>query len=76
MTLLEREREVLAAAPSHDELVLRLRAVVKDALATGTPREEVLRALDHAQGPGMAEHPRHLRRRRGGGARAQGEARA
>jgi len=26
--------------------VLRLRAVVKDALATGTPREEVLRALE------------------------------
>jgi len=46
MTLLEREREVLAAAPSHDELVLRLRTVVKGALASGTPRDEVLRALE------------------------------
>ena len=29
MTLLEREREALAAAPSHDELVMRLRQVAK-----------------------------------------------
>ncbi len=46
MTLLEREREALVANPSHDELVQRLRAVVKDALASGTPRDEVLSALD------------------------------
>jgi hypothetical protein len=46
MTLLEREREALAAAPSHDELVMRLRVVVKEALAVGTPQEEVLAALD------------------------------
>lgn len=45
MTLLEREREALAAAPSHDELVLRLRAVAKDALAVGAPRDEVLASL-------------------------------
>lgn len=45
MTLLEREREALAAAPSHDELVLRLRSVVKEALTTGTPKAEVLSAL-------------------------------
>ena len=46
MTLLEREREALEAAPSHDELAMRLRAVVKEALAEGTPRDEVLGALD------------------------------
>ena len=46
MTLLERARQVLAAAPSHAELVLRLRGVVKDALASGTHRDEVLRALE------------------------------
>ena len=45
MTLLEREREALAAAPTHDELVMRLRAVVKEALAAGTPESEVLAAL-------------------------------
>lgn len=45
MTLLEREREALGAAPSHDELVLRLRAVVKDAIGSGTPGDEVIRAL-------------------------------
>ena len=46
---------------------------------SGLPRHQrpaQVRALDHAQGPGVAEHPRHRRRRRGGGARAQGEARA
>ena len=42
MTLLRRELDVLTAAPSHDELVMRLRAVVKEALAAGTPRDEVL----------------------------------
>lgn len=47
MTLLEREREALAAAPSHDELVMRLRVVVKDALTAGTPREEVFAALEN-----------------------------
>ena len=46
MTLIEREREVLAAAPSHDDLVLRLRTVVKGELASGTPRDEVLRTLE------------------------------
>ena len=46
MTLLEREREALTAAPSHDELVMRLRDVVKEALAAGTPRPEVLAAVD------------------------------
>ena len=45
MTMLEREREALAAAPTHDELVLRLRAVAKDALTSGAPRDEVLAAL-------------------------------
>ncbi len=46
MTLLEREREALSAAPSHDELVMRLRALVKDALASGTARDEVLATLE------------------------------
>ena len=46
MTLLEREREALAAAPSHDELVLRLRVVVKEARAAGTSRAEVLATLE------------------------------
>ena len=45
MTLLEREREALAAAPSHDELVMRLRVVAKEALSAGTPRDEVMAAL-------------------------------
>jgi hypothetical protein len=45
MTLLEREREALAAAPSHDELVLRLRAVMKEAMAAFTPPDDVLAAL-------------------------------
>ena len=55
MTLLEREREALAAAPSHDELVMRLRVVVKEALTTGTPRREVLAALDDLR----ADEPEH-----------------
>ena len=55
MTLLEREREALAAAPSHDELVMRLRVVVKEALTTGTPRREVLAALDDLR----AHEPEH-----------------
>lgn len=46
MTLLEREREAMAAAPSHDELVMRLRVVVKEELVAGTPRNEVLAALE------------------------------
>ena len=46
MTLLEREREVLTAAPSHDELVMRLRVLVKEELAAGATREEVLMALE------------------------------
>ncbi len=45
MTLLERERETLAAAPSHDELVVRLRSLVKDELSNGTDRAEIVRAL-------------------------------
>lgn len=45
MTLLEREHEALTAAPSHDELVLRLRSVVKEALASGTPEAEAIAAL-------------------------------
>jgi hypothetical protein len=45
MTLLEREQEALAAAPSHDELVLRLRGLVKDELAKGTDRAEIIAAL-------------------------------
>ena len=45
MTLLERERQALAAAPSHDELVVRLRVVAKEALSAGTPRDDVLAAL-------------------------------
>lgn len=46
MTLLQRGRDVFTTAPSHDELVMRLRAVVKEALAAGTPRDEVLAALE------------------------------
>lgn len=42
MKLLERGREALSAAPSRDELVMRLRALVKDELASGTTRDEVL----------------------------------
>jgi hypothetical protein len=45
MTLIEREREALTAAPSHVELVLRLRAVVRDALEAGTSRNDVLADL-------------------------------
>jgi hypothetical protein len=45
MTLIEREREALTAAPSHAELVLRLRAVVRDALETGTSQNDVLADL-------------------------------
>lgn len=55
MTLLEREREALAAAPSHDELVLRLRVVVKEALGEGTPQAEVMAALDRLR----ADAPQH-----------------
>lgn len=50
MTLLEREREALTATPSHDELVMRLRVVVKEALAAGTPRAEILAALEDLRG--------------------------
>jgi hypothetical protein len=46
MTLLEREREVLTAAPSHDELVMRLRVLVKEELAAGATRDDVLAALE------------------------------
>lgn len=46
MTLLQRERDVFTAAPSHEELVMRLRSVVKEALAAGTPRDVVLAALE------------------------------
>jgi len=46
MTLLEREREALQAPPTHTELVLRLRAVVKEALASGVTREAVLADLE------------------------------
>lgn len=46
MTLLEREREALAAAPSHDELVLRLRVLVKEALGDGASRDEILATLE------------------------------
>lgn len=45
MTLLERERETLAAAPSHDELVIRLRSLVKDELSQGTDRTEIIATL-------------------------------
>ncbi len=55
MTLLEREREALAAAPSHDELVMRLRAVVKEALASGMPRDQVIVALEDLK----AHEPEH-----------------
>lgn len=55
MTLLEREREALTAAPSHDELVMRLRVVVKEALAAGTPRPDVLAALQDLR----AREPEH-----------------
>ena len=46
MTLPERQREVLAAAPSRDELVMRLRVLVKEELATGASREEVIAAVE------------------------------
>jgi hypothetical protein len=46
MTLLERERELLEAAPTHDELVMRLRALVKDELAAGMSREVALESLE------------------------------
>lgn len=55
MTLPEREREALAAAPSHDELVMRLRVIVKEALVAGTPETEVLAALEDLQ----AHEPEH-----------------
>ncbi len=55
MTLLEREREALAAAPSHDELVMRLRQVAKAELAGGTPPVEVIEALQELQ----AHEPAH-----------------
>ena len=46
MTLLEREREVLQAAPTHDELVMRLRVLVKDELAAGMTTEAALQSLE------------------------------
>lgn len=46
MTLLEREREALTAAPSRDELVMRLRVLVKEELVAGSSRDEVLAALE------------------------------
>lgn len=46
MTLLERELNVLAAAPSHDELVLRLRALIKEELTAGASRDEVMATLE------------------------------
>ena len=46
MTLLEKEQEALAAAPSHDELVLRLRGVAKEAMSTGATPSEVMAALE------------------------------
>ena len=46
MTLLEREREALTAAPSRDELVMRLRVLVKEELVAGASRDEVLAALE------------------------------
>ena len=46
MTLLEREQEALNAAPSHDELVMRLRVLVKQELAAGASQTEVLAALE------------------------------
>ena len=46
MTLLGREQQALAAAPSHDELVMRLHSIVKDELASGTSRDEVLATLE------------------------------
>ena len=46
MTLLEREQQALSAALSHDELVMRLRVLVKQEMAAGTSRDEVLAALD------------------------------
>lgn len=44
--LLERWREILQAAPTHDELVLRLRALVKDELAAGMTSDEALESLE------------------------------
>ena len=51
--------------PHHDD----------DSGLTPHQRPAQVRALDHAQGPVVAEHPRHRRRRRGGDPRAQGAAR-
>ncbi len=50
MTLLDRERETLAAAPSHAELVMRLRALVKDALVSGDSPDDVLATLENLRG--------------------------
>jgi hypothetical protein len=46
MTLLERERAALTAAPSRDELVMRLRVLVKAELVAGASRDEVLATLE------------------------------
>lgn len=45
-TLLERGREALRAAPTHDELVLRLRALFKEELAAGMTSDEALERLE------------------------------
>lgn len=55
MTLLQRELDVFTAAPSHDELVMRLRVVVKEALAASTRHEEILAALEDLR----AHDPEH-----------------
>ena len=49
MTLLERQREALAAAPSHHERVMRSRQVANEELAGGTPPGEVIEALEELQ---------------------------
>ncbi len=47
MTLLEREREALEAPPTHTEIVLRLHAVIKEAMASGISREQIVADLQH-----------------------------
>ncbi|MEO5965069.1 MAG: hypothetical protein ABIR11_06355 [Candidatus Limnocylindrales bacterium] len=59
MTLLEREREALSAPPTHTELVLRLHAVVKDGLASGMTREDVISDLERLRAEVREDDPQH-----------------
>lgn len=54
MTLPERERQVLQAAPTHDELVMRLRSLVKDELVAGMTTDAALPSLEELRRQGPA----------------------